>query len=504
MKDTCIRCAASSRSHCPAINGPICGPCCGTERNRSIKCTADCKYNPFGIDNYDTWLEIDKGLVEKKSAFLKKHYSDYEMSEFALKMMPEGEERTFHMVSIAATATVYYFLFGKKMKNGKTVAQIWKDGGWLGLKGDEITMMNYRMSSSPALIEVQKIADTQSLVCIDILTPQRGSFLLFDRTLTKTITRFSHLWIWIADYPFYSRPAGDPVSVPQDVYVEISKKTLSYKIKALEKNSDKSNVVEELGKRFGEIHSLIYEETRKEKSRSLRSMDCHICKGFYAFKTNGGDVKQLLDTRPEFQYNCDNHDDAPWPALVYYWLCLGESSEFRKDFRSGLNYFNGQENIPIIGTVFLGEKELMIQALSKRNFEYLKKKIQAGWGNYLEFKRESIVDLAQQVADRVDMDEPVIPKYQKRVKESDILSPETIELIKNDQFRKHYENFLEIPVPALNGMTPIQAAKSNAMRPALIELMKYHIHNIESMNRKNKLSIDVSWILEKLGLSELM
>ena len=76
-------------------------------------------------------------------------------------------------------------------------------------------------------------------------------------------------------------------------------------------------------------------------------------------------------------------------------------------------------------------------------------------------------------------------------------------MIKTEQFRGHYERFLELPVPALDGMTPMQAAKSNTMRPQLIELMKYHIHNVETRNRKDKISIDISWVLEKLGLSEL-
>jgi len=85
----------------------------------------------------------------------------------------------------------------------------------------------------------------------------------------------------------------------------------------------------------------------------------------------------------------------------------------------------------------------MIQALSKRNFEYLKNKIQTGWGSLLEFKRESIIDLAQQMADRVAKGEPIIPKEERKAKERDPFSPETRELIKIQQIREHYEKFLD-------------------------------------------------------------
>lgn len=504
MKAPCSLCSAQGRADCPTLGGQICGPCCGTGRNKTINCTADCQFNPFAVNNYDAWLRIDKALTSKKSAYLKKYYSDYEIGQIALTMMPTEGDRSFHTISIATTAAVYYLFFAKEFKDGKTVAQLWRDEGWVGLNSDEAAMMNYRMSSSPALVEVRKVIDSQSIECTDILNPERGIFVMYDRTLARNTKRFTRLWLWISDYPFFNRPAGDPVDVPGDIYEAISKKVLFYKAEEVKKGNGRRSVIEALGKRFGEIYSSVYEEARKEKERSLRAMDCHICRGFYAFKTHGGHVKEILDTKPDFVYHGDKHDDALWPSLVYYWLCSGESSEFKKDFRSGLNYFNGQENIPVIGTVFLGEKELMIQALSKRNFEYLKNKIQTGWGSLLEFKRESIIDLAQQMADRVAKGEPIIPKEERKAKERDPFSPETRELIKIQQIREHYEKFLELPVPALDGMTPMQAAKRNTMRPKLIELMKYHIHNVESMNRKDKTSIDISWVFKKLGLNELL
>ena len=506
MKAPCSLCSAQGRTDCPALGGQICGSCCGAGRNKTINCTADCQFNPFGVNNYDSWLRIDKALTGKKSAYLKKYYSDYEISQIALTMMPTEGDRSFHTISIATTAAVYYLFFAKEFRDGKTVAQLWRDEGWVGLNSDEAAMMNYRMNSSPALVEVQKVLDSQSLECTDILNPERGIFVMYDRTLARNTKRFTRLWLWISDYPFFSRPAGDPVDVPGDIYEAISNKVLFYKAEELKNGNERGALIEALGKRFGEIYSSVYEEARKEKERSLRAMDCHICRGFYAFKTHGGHVKKILDTKPDFVYNGDKHDDALWPSLVYYWLCLGESSEFRKDFRSGLNYFNGQENIPVIGTVFLGEKELMIQALSKRNFEYIKKKIDLDWdwSNLLEFRRESIVDLAQQLADRVAKGEKVVSNNQSMAKECERFSHETIEMIKTEQFRGHYERFLELPVPALDGMTPMQAAKSDTMRPQLIELMKYHIHHVETRNRKDKISIDISWVLEKLELSELM
>lgn len=63
--------------------------------------------------------------------------------------------------------------------------------------------------------------------------------------------------------------------------------------------------------------------------------------------------------------------------------------------------------------------------------------------------------------------------------------------------------FLDEKIPALGGMTPRQAAKEPSMKPQLIELMKLHLKGIEKQNRDKNLGLDIDWVLDELGLSEL-
>ena len=55
----------------------------------------------------------------------------------------------------------------------------------------------------------------------------------------------------------------------------------------------------------------------------------------------------------------------------------------------------------------------------------------------------------------------------------------------------------------LNGMTPLAAAGDAAMRPRLVSLMKEHIYNLDELRKKDQVTVDISWILETLGLEEL-
>ncbi len=41
------------------------------------------------------------------------------------------------------------------------------------------------------------------------------------------------------------------------------------------------------------------------------------------------------------------------------------------------------------------------------------------------------------------------------------------------------------------------------MRPRLIELMKDHLHGLEGQFKDKGFTIDISWVLDELGLREL-
>ena len=70
--------------------------------------------------------------------------------------------------------------------------------------------------------------------------------------------------------------------------------------------------------------------------------------------------------------------------------------------------------------------------------------------------------------------------------------------------QQHYQEFLGHSIPALQGMTPRQAAKHPRMRAKLIDLMKMHISKVDEMFQDLPSSSDLDWVLEELGLDELM
>jgi hypothetical protein len=70
--------------------------------------------------------------------------------------------------------------------------------------------------------------------------------------------------------------------------------------------------------------------------------------------------------------------------------------------------------------------------------------------------------------------------------------------------QRRYQTFLTEQAAALDGLTPLAAAQDPAKRPALVELMKHHIHSVETRNRREGLNLRLDGVLEELGLRELL
>ena len=73
-----------------------------------------------------------------------------------------------------------------------------------------------------------------------------------------------------------------------------------------------------------------------------------------------------------------------------------------------------------------------------------------------------------------------------------------------DGYRDHYTAFLKSSIPALNGMSPMEAAADPEMRSVLLTMMKDHIRTIEKENLTWSTHISIDWVLKELGLEELL
>ncbi len=121
----------------------------------------------------------------------------------------------------------------------------------------------------------------------------------------------------------------------------------------------------------------------------------------------------------------------------------------------------------------------------------------------MRFDKELVVDIAKQAANESE-EWPPESNTRKTETITSPLSSEEEEKFMIQFYEKHYQKFLDDKIPAIDDMTPREAMNDPDMRPRLIELMKGHVRNIDSTAKKKGINLNIDWVLEELGLDELL
>ncbi len=498
VKNQCVICGRKARSLCSPLGGRICSSCCGSRRGDKINCTADCRHYPFSPAGYDLLRQLESGVIEKLFDYCREHAGHAETRKIIESMIFEEEPDEFAL-SKAAGSAVEYMMFLSRDKNNRTPAEIWKEGGWAGLSKDERMMLEFRMAHPYAtVIEVQKVIDSQTMECIDLLDPDRGSFLLLDRTLPGSISRYTRLFTWLNYYPHFGRLANDALEVPDMVFDKFMSE-ISERFAKKSAGSPGLSIKRFLSDNFGYFCRMINSLSFKASQKMLKGMDLFDCRAVYSLKSLHQEIKALLDELPDFREAEEKpEDDSPSGSARYDWLRLGESKKLEEKMHPALRHDAGVLGAGLLGKIILMPQSLVFEAFSKQQYAFGKKMLKKYFKNRIVLKKETVVDVARQLAeDRKQGKERPSPELGEEI------PIEIKRKLAQDFYKKQYQIFLDDRIPALDGMTPRRAAKKPSMRPRLVELMKSHLKGIERQNKVECLGIDISWVLDELGLEEL-
>jgi hypothetical protein len=253
--------------------------------------------------------------------------------------------------------------------------------------------------------------------------------------------------------------------------------------------------------RFLEIGYVIREMLNERRRRIVRSMDSHQCLATYTFQGERAAVKSILDQKPDFEPDGRIPETEGGGFVGYVWLRRAESKKLENQmnpvFRSDSD--DPSDVVGTIGKVKLYSDKLVIETFTKQAFEFAKKMVKKYFKKLLRQENEAVVDLAKMLLDkfdRGDLESPTGPKPPE-------IPREVEEKLMKDFYEKTYTKFMDEPVPALDNWTQRQAAVDPRMRMRLIELMKEHLHGLEGQFKGKGFTIDISWVLDELGLTEL-
>jgi hypothetical protein len=501
--EKCPICGKRGKRPCPATGGLICPACCGSNRGSKLNCPPECGFFPFGVAGHGLLTEIDGNWISKTHRYLEAQLGEEEMSgifdQFVSKHVRTQQEGLLGVFY----PTLYHALLLRRDAEQKTLADRWEAEGWTGLNNDERTMMQFSRKSYVTVVEVQRLLDTGSLECVDFFEPEPKPFVIYRPKDSSPLPRFTRLLVWLTTFSDYSRISAGGFEVADLIWPAwvdfIQGETASQKTQRPELTV-KQYLAENLSRATHAIHGLM-EEAHK---RVLESMDFHQCIATYNLSGSLAEVKAVLDNKPDFELDeTSSAEKADPPKFAYAWLRKGESQEIEKSMPSMFRHAEG-EGAGILGSVRLYDDRMEIETLSKQKYNFARSLVEKCFGTLLQFQRESIVDLAKQMAERdeiwPDETEETAPAQSSS---QPFIPPEMHRNILLEAHKRHYTKLLDDPVPALDNKTPRAAAQEPAFRPKLIEWLKAHIRHIDLMNQRDGLSLDINWVLDELGVPEL-
>lgn len=478
---------------CPVVGRKITGQECGSNRGTRYDCPPGCPHCPWTEENYDQLLEISRKFDGKLMDFYGKT-----VGAPAVLQRLQPQELKSEMDEMGFMQRCHLEFYQREIRPGKKLFDLWRDSGWSGLRNDEILLAGFAPQTRAAVFEVRRVLDDLRCECADVLEAGGATFTLFDRGLAAMARQYQAFCGWLVPSPFFQRLYG--VAFPLSLSPESARDTVLRHVEKLGGPLEgKEDITGWLGENFSSFVESVSEEVAGHFERIWRNLDAKQCVAHYRF---GGTADDLgLAGREDFDETPPGPEEveARGPHRCFVWLRTGASRAWERRLPESLQGGGIGPGVPMWGHLRVFPGSVEISAMSAMHFEPMKEMLAEFFGDRLQFEKEFVADLAKQTAPG----ERVAKRAARPAKSELAESPEEAELLKS-VMRSHYEKFLREPVPALDGLTPREAAARPDMRGRLVDLMKGHLQSVDDLGRRQGIAHDIGWVLEGLGLDELV
>ncbi len=501
--------AKKNQRECPVLKKPISSADCGSGRGSLYACPADCPHFPFTPENYGRHSEIETELIQKTHRRAEKVLVGEQLERW--RAVFYGSVKSGLSPTQEHSELVYLYHLNRDA-GGFSLCERWLADPRADLSNDERVLLKAMTGLRPVLLEVQRFLDEQSIEATDLMTGE--TVRVVDWSLAANISRYTTLLGWRYSMPHYERLSGTVQEVsefgaksPLEVVREL--------VRHLGGPSDPAGEQDWIALNFAKVSEAIVAVSKARWQKSLTQSDYRFIKADYLC----ADRCRLEEL---FVKNVSCEEDE----LVAADLHGGFDSAFVVLERDG-DKEPAKLNAPLpekeettgftlgqkmVGRVLFGESRLRIEAHGDKNHRAILAHLEGLAGGPLQFTGELTNDYGARLASKAaGFDAALVPDCLLEGCEPPELStqsaegepggaPPSLEVL----FQKHYEGFIDQPIPHLQGLTPRAAAAQADTRPLLVTLMKLHIRGCDKRRHEEGLDLDLNPLLKELGLWELI
>ena len=491
---------------CPAAGKEITSRDCGENRGSLYACPADCPHNPWAPENYALGLEIDDRLSEKMMARQER--------EDRAARPPASRANYFGAPLRDVNAYWCFQFFFERNAEGRTFVERWQKQRFQDLGNDERVLLGHLAALRPTVIEVQRIIDDESFEIIDLLDDKEERLLVRDRSMASRVLRFSAFLVWLARLPHYGRMIGIGMDVPsvQDFSPdEVVRETARH----LGAPDDPAALTAWLAANFEKMCNAFTETGIAMRQRTFEQLDARYYKTGYRLLTSQKACMRRIGKRGDVaEETVSEKELSEGFTKSFTWLESAPQGDPDQLELAAVAPSAPAVGRAILGRVLLGEERIRLEANSTARNAQLRAVFERALAGAVEFTGERIDDIGAQVLkNQKSFDPALVPpallaNARRIVLQSSIIpqSPAETSAVEATAglVRRYHERWLDEQVPALEGRSPRQAAADPALRPKLVRLAKGIVNHTDRQNQRNGGNEDINWLLEELGLSEII
>jgi hypothetical protein len=392
-------------------------------------------------------------------------------------------------------------MFFKRGADGLSMTQRWQGQGFPGLNNDERVVLEAKMRTRVALLEIHRILDGERIEGVDLLEATPRPLLFRDRKLALMAVRFSTALVWAYPLPHYWRLNGTAIPILEFGSFgaeEIVRETARH----LGGPAAEMELRAWLAMNFVRVDESLQATAKMRRLQMFAGLDSQFGKAVYEWRAAFGACRDALDeiasVAPD-SLNPDERDEGFADARV--WMSEEHAAKV-----AGVPF--------VLGRVLLGQSHGRLECIGRERMGTLKRLFEKALGGRTRFVSERFDDVAPDLAEKErPPNQALIPPKLLQEPVKLVIGSSRLEMLKEgaspeeveaEARARHYREFLEHPVPALDGQTPRQAAQNPAGRPKLIQLLKTWVRQHDEHNLRTGRRDDIDWLLRELGLVEIM
>jgi hypothetical protein len=482
---------------CPAAGRPIEAFECVAGRHTTYACPEPCPFNVFATADYPKVQALEHSADEKYIKWVEEHAADRAQFESDMRRLV-GDRPSSGFFHRLAWHGVY-----RVGPGGDTCLGEWAKAGFPGLGVDERILVRSRTRMQPAMFEVHRVLDGQRVEVVDLLDPERGSFVVVDTGFARQAARFDVYAGHTVPLPHYTRLLGGCMLVPnfhplppEEVIHEI--------IRHLGGPVDNSGRRVWLAEHYETFENALEAVGLARRRAMFDALDGQFGKAAYALAQPAAECIKHLATVPEIA-------DDP--------LTEAERQEGFVEARVWFAGSDDRENQDAgdgaaMGRILISLGHWRLEALGAGRLARLRERFEQLMGPRVTFKGERRDDLGAQLR----MKEPkfdlaLVPPSLLRdtpkvvVTTSRIKAPtgtDSDDCAVAGVIHEREQGILDEPIPALENRTPRDAASDPALRPKLLRWMKFWISQTDRRNLETGRDDDTNWMVRELGLTEIL